>query len=161
MTDNTNPDYYKFPSGAEVIDISEHLSANGAQALQYIARATRQDGKVKGNPVEDLRKALWFVQREIARLEPVKTPREYFEDLTTAIAPKDHKCLDCAYDEPDLTLLKAYDPWPKSIEEEETEEEQCLVPDKDGWVCTRPKGHGGLHLAGYGHQSTVYAPGWA
>lgn len=67
--DAVNPDHYKFPGGAEVIDISEHLSSNGGQAVQYIARATRQDGKIKGNPLEDLRKSIWFINREIARLE--------------------------------------------------------------------------------------------
>lgn len=67
--DATNPEHYQFPGGAEVIDISEWLSANGAQAFQYVARATRVDGKTKGDPIEDLRKARWFIDREIARLE--------------------------------------------------------------------------------------------
>ena len=66
--DATNPSYYHFPGGVEVIQISEHLSANGAQAFQYIARATRTDGKVKGDPLEDLEKASWFIEREKARL---------------------------------------------------------------------------------------------
>lgn len=66
--DPTNPDYYKFPNGAETIDITEWLSGCGAQAVQYIVRATRTDGKVKGDPIEDLTKALWFVRREIDRL---------------------------------------------------------------------------------------------
>lgn len=32
------------------------------------ARAARIDGKVKGNPKEDLRKARWLLDRELARL---------------------------------------------------------------------------------------------
>jgi len=72
VADNINPDHYKFPGGAEVIDISEHLSANGAQVVQYVARATRQDGKVKGDVLEDLRKAQWFLAREIRRIEGPK-----------------------------------------------------------------------------------------
>lgn len=67
-TDPANPDYYKFPNGAETIDITEWLSGCGAQAVQYIVRATRTDGKVKGDPIEDLTKTLWFVRREIDRL---------------------------------------------------------------------------------------------
>lgn len=67
--DPVDPDHYKFPGGAEVITISEHLTSNAGQAVQYLARACRIDGKVKGNPVEDVRKALWFAQRELARLE--------------------------------------------------------------------------------------------
>lgn len=67
--DNVNPNHYKFPSGAEVKDISGHLTSFGGQALQYIARATRLDGNNKGESVEDLKKALRFVQWEIERLE--------------------------------------------------------------------------------------------
>lgn len=66
--DPVDPDHYKFPGGVEVISISEHLTSNGGQAVQYIARATRIDGKVKGEPLEDLRKAKWFIEREIERL---------------------------------------------------------------------------------------------
>lgn len=71
MTDNTNPEHYRgFSNGAEVIDISENLTSNGAQAVQYIARSTRLDGNNKGDVIEDLRKAVWFVEREIERLTP-------------------------------------------------------------------------------------------
>lgn len=67
--DAINPSHYQLPGGVEVIQISEHLTSNGGQAVQYVARATRLDGKIKGSPVEDLRKAVWFIEREIARLE--------------------------------------------------------------------------------------------
>lgn len=70
--DATNPTYYQLPGGVEVIQISEHLTSNGGQAVQYVARATRLDGKIKGSPVEDLRKSIWFIEREIARLEEPK-----------------------------------------------------------------------------------------
>ena len=69
IPDPINPDHYKFPSGVQVIDISEWLTGNGAQVVQYVARATRVDGVVKGNPVEDLRKAAVLLGREIERLE--------------------------------------------------------------------------------------------
>lgn len=69
MSDNINPDHYKgFSNGAEVIDISENLTSNGGQAVQYIARSTRLDGKNKGEPVEDLKKAIVLCEREINRL---------------------------------------------------------------------------------------------
>jgi len=75
MTDTTNPGYYRgFSNGAEVIDISENLTANGAQALQYIARSCRVDGHNKGNTVENLEKAIWFLHREIGRLTPTEGP---------------------------------------------------------------------------------------
>lgn len=67
-SDPVSPDHYKFPGGAEVIDISEHLTSNGGQVVQYVARATRLDGHIKGEALEDLKKASFFLQREIDRL---------------------------------------------------------------------------------------------
>ena len=46
IPDPINPDHYKFPSGVEVIDLSEHLTSNAGQAVQYLARACRLDGRV-------------------------------------------------------------------------------------------------------------------
>lgn len=66
--DAINPDHYQFPGGAQVIDISEHLTANAAQALQYIARSSRIDGKNKGDATEDISKAIWFLEREKERI---------------------------------------------------------------------------------------------
>lgn len=64
-----DPDHYKFPGGAEVIHISQWLTANAAQALQYVARSSRIDGKNKGDASEDLRKAITFLEFELKRLE--------------------------------------------------------------------------------------------
>lgn len=69
IPDGVNPNHYKFPGGAEVKDISGHLTSFGGQALQYIARATRLDGNNKGSAIEDLKKSLKFIQWEIERLE--------------------------------------------------------------------------------------------
>ncbi len=68
MVDAINPQHYQFSNGAQVIDISENLTSNGGQVVQYVARACRLDGQVKGSPLEDLRKARWFLDREIERL---------------------------------------------------------------------------------------------
>lgn len=64
-----NPNHYKFPGGAEVRHISQWLTANSAQALQYIARSSRIDGDNKGDTVADLNKAIRFLEFEIDRLE--------------------------------------------------------------------------------------------
>lgn len=61
--------YYDFPGGVEVRQISAHLTGFGAQALQYVARATRLDGKNKGDVVSDLTKAIDFIRWEIERLQ--------------------------------------------------------------------------------------------
>lgn len=48
----------------EAIDITEHFNFCLGNALKYIWRADH-----KGKPLEDLRKAIWYLQREVARRE--------------------------------------------------------------------------------------------
>jgi hypothetical protein len=55
-------------NGAEVIDITENLNFNLGNAVKYIARAGRKD---PAKLIEDLRKAEWYLGREIARLDGV------------------------------------------------------------------------------------------
>lgn len=69
VLDATDPNHYKFPGGAEVRHISEWLTANAAQALQYIARSSRIDGQNKGDAREDLLKARKFIDFELERLD--------------------------------------------------------------------------------------------
>lgn len=57
--------YTAHPSGVECIDIAEHYNFNLGNALKYIWRA----GLKSDDPVEDLRKAAFYIDREIGRLE--------------------------------------------------------------------------------------------
>lgn len=70
--DPVDPKHYQFPSGVEVRQISGYLTGFGAQALQYVARATRMDDGNKGDRIEDLRKSIKFIEWEIERLEATK-----------------------------------------------------------------------------------------
>lgn len=72
VADAISPSVYQFPDGVEVRDISAHLTSFGGQAVQYIARATRLDGIVKGLPVQDLKKAIQLLEWEVERLEAGK-----------------------------------------------------------------------------------------
>lgn len=56
--------YTSHPSGVECIAITEHMSFCRGNAIKYLWRAGE-----KGDALEDLRKARWYVDREIARLE--------------------------------------------------------------------------------------------
>lgn len=67
-----SPNVYQFPNGVEVKDISAHLTSFGGQAVQYIARATRLDGVVKGLPIQDLYKAIELLKWEAERLEALQ-----------------------------------------------------------------------------------------
>jgi hypothetical protein len=54
--------YTSHPSGVECIQVTEHMGFNLGNAMKYIWRADE-----KGNAVEDLRKAVWYINREIAK----------------------------------------------------------------------------------------------
>jgi len=53
--------YTSHPSGIDCIQITEHMSFNLGNALKYIWRCD-----LKKDAVEDLRKAQWYISREIA-----------------------------------------------------------------------------------------------
>jgi len=58
-----HPEHYtSHPSGIECIQITEHMGFNLGNAVKYIWRAD-----LKGNAVEDLEKAAWYLQRELDR----------------------------------------------------------------------------------------------
>lgn len=56
--------YNKHPSGVECIDVVEHFNFNRGNAMKYIWRAGE-----KGNEIEDLEKAAWYISREIESLK--------------------------------------------------------------------------------------------
>jgi len=57
--------YNSHGSGIECIQVTEYMNFNLGNAVKYIWRA----GLKSEDPITDLRKAAWYVQREIARLE--------------------------------------------------------------------------------------------
>lgn len=63
-SDNVNhpPHYRGHPSGVECIQITEHFNFCLGNALKYIWRAD-----LKHDAIEDLQKAVWYLQREIER----------------------------------------------------------------------------------------------
>lgn len=63
--------YNNHPSGAECIDIAEWFPFNLGNAIKYIWRAG-----IKGDRLEDLKKARWYVDREIARLEDAESRKD-------------------------------------------------------------------------------------
>jgi len=66
-----HPTHYRSPSGVECIDVVEHLPFCRGAAIKYIWRA----GLKTEDALTDLRKSLWFVQREIARLEKLEAQK--------------------------------------------------------------------------------------
>lgn len=66
MTDNINhPTHYTdHSSGIECIQITEHMNFCLGNAMKYIWRAD-----LKKDAIEDLKKAEWYIRREIRRRE--------------------------------------------------------------------------------------------
>lgn len=68
MDEVDHPKHYKnHPSGIECIQITEHMSFNLGNAIKYIWRSGE-----KGNQLQDLQKASWYINREIERLQRKK-----------------------------------------------------------------------------------------
>lgn len=70
MKNNTqveHPDYYnKHPSGVECIEIVRHCNFNIGNVIKYVWRAGLKDDN---KTVQDLKKALFYLQDEIKRIE--------------------------------------------------------------------------------------------
>ena len=66
MSDPVNhPSHYvSHPSGVECIQITEHMGFNLGNAIKYVWRAD-----LKADALEDLRKAIWYIDREIQKRE--------------------------------------------------------------------------------------------
>lgn len=65
MADAINPNHYRnHPSGVECIQVTEHFNFCLGNAIKYIWRAGQ-----KGDTLEDLKKAQWYITREIQRME--------------------------------------------------------------------------------------------
>lgn len=64
----SHPPHYAdgWSNGAEVIDLTEHLSFCAGNVVKYVCRAGRKD---PDKYVEDLKKARWYIDREIKRVE--------------------------------------------------------------------------------------------
>ena len=75
MTDNINhPRYYAegWSNNAEVIDITENLNFNLGNVIKYVARS----GRKTSDPVEDLMKAQFYLDRELERINTTQVEME-------------------------------------------------------------------------------------
>lgn len=65
MEDVVNhPSHYKLPGGVEVIQVTRHLNFNRGNAVKYLCRAGKKDDEL-----QDLKKARFYIEDEINRLE--------------------------------------------------------------------------------------------
>jgi hypothetical protein len=63
-----NPKHYtSHPSGVECIEITRHMNFNLGNAVKYIWRAGMKD-----EYLQELKKARWYIDDEIAKIEKTK-----------------------------------------------------------------------------------------
>ena len=77
MIDKINPDHYKGIDGYEVIDIIEYFELNFSRgnSIKYILRAGKKPEEgytMLDKEIEDIDKAIWYLQRESERLQRLK-----------------------------------------------------------------------------------------
>lgn len=65
MSNVDHPNHYNQIAGIECIDVVEHFNFNIGNAIKYLWRA----GIKSANIIEDLEKAVWYIQREIERIK--------------------------------------------------------------------------------------------
>jgi hypothetical protein len=66
--DAINPSHYrKHPSGIECIEVTRHMNFNVGNAIKYLWRYMD-----KGDPIENLKKAQWYIDDEIRRLQGLR-----------------------------------------------------------------------------------------
>lgn len=89
MTDNVNNPAHYTKGAVETIDliaymidpiVDPHMAFCMGNAIKYIARAP-----FKNNKVEDLKKALWYLNRVI--LYPMDRPEKFFNKATDHMEP--------------------------------------------------------------------------
>jgi hypothetical protein len=70
MSKVNHPDHYNWLPGTECIDVVEWFNFNLGNAIKYIWRAGFKNGE---DWKYDLCKAIWYINREIARREQNET----------------------------------------------------------------------------------------
>jgi hypothetical protein len=58
------PKHYNSYPGVEVIDLTQHMNFCRGNVIKYVARAA-----FKGAELQDLEKALWYLNKEIERIK--------------------------------------------------------------------------------------------
>ena len=65
MAQIDHPDYYNW-TDVEYIDVIEHMTFNLGNAVKYIWRNGKKQNE---RSTDDLKKAIWYLEREINRIQ--------------------------------------------------------------------------------------------
>lgn len=78
-----HPSHYTQYEGMEVIELTERMSFNLGNAVKYIARAGFKNPDTE---IEDLRKAIFYIQRESARVFKIQGYGGEYEELVQTLS---------------------------------------------------------------------------
>ena len=76
---NSPKHYCSSKSGVECIEVAEHMNFCLGNAMKYIWRAGLKEG---GDEIQDLKKAIWYINREISRREREITKNSFNKQET-------------------------------------------------------------------------------
>ena len=93
MNDNVNHPAHYTDGKIEVIDFIEDkaFSYHLGNAIKYISRAGKKD---PDKTIEDLRKAIWYIERQIQVIEKLDPPMDFVEARRYALEMRDGWVLD-------------------------------------------------------------------
>lgn len=77
MSDEINKaeHYNTSPSGIECIEVVEHMDFCSGNAMKYLWRHNDKE-----NPVKDLRKAIYYIERRISQIEKPEIKLQIIEE---------------------------------------------------------------------------------
>jgi hypothetical protein len=73
--------YRSHPSGIEAIEITRHMRFNDGNAIKYTMRADH-----KGRPIQDRKKAIWYLLDEIGMMSDTPAHQSVIEQLKDTLA---------------------------------------------------------------------------
>lgn len=82
--------YMAHPSGVECIQVTEHMNFCLGNAVKYLWRAGQKDSAPQ---IEDLKKARWYIDREISRIE--KSQQSQVLTNEPADQVQNFRCVQC------------------------------------------------------------------
>lgn len=136
------PAHYAEGRKYETIDVIEdwRLSYRLGNCVKYVSRAGRKD---PAKTIEDLRKAQWYLNREIEALEGVKTPYAVtYEDVL-----EDYAACAAEGAEPRMSLDEVYDAW-EALDNQQDLWDPTLGPIEPAQAVPDPVSKWGDLLAG-------------
>lgn len=112
-----SPSYYTWHPVCECIRITEHFPANRAALIQYVWRAGRkvspgQTGRQAA--IKDLKKAAWYLRRELQRLEEMEEKERLKKEVIAGsmpVGPEVRKAIDERADISTRSRLQPSDPY--------------------------------------------------